>query len=106
MKFHTHKYKFESQMSNGHNHRLLGYAGNMVGVDSFHFHFYYGVCSYRDHTHYFRGITGMPIKTEKGHIHKMEGLLETNCLHEHEFGGYTFEDTSNYSSKQAVTIVQ
>lgn len=104
MRFHLHKYKFECQSAKGHCHRMIGYAGNMIGVGSFHFHFFYGVSSYDNHTHYFSGITGMPVKTENGHIHRMEGFLECNSLHEHEFKGYTFEDISYYSSKQAVSF--
>ncbi len=104
MRFHLHKYKLECQITKGHSHRMIGYAGNMIGVGSFHFHFFYGVSSYDNHTHYFSGITGMPVKTENGHIHRMEGLLENNILHEHEFKGYTFEDISYYSSKQAVSF--
>jgi hypothetical protein len=99
-----HKYKFECKNVKGHSHRLSGYAGNMLGVDSIHFHFYYGVSSYDNHTHYFCGITGMPIKTENGHIHKMDGMLETYSLHEHEFRGCTFEDVSYFTSRQAVTF--
>jgi hypothetical protein len=101
MGFHMHKYRFDCKMAQGHDHRILGYAGNMLGVGSLHFHFYYGVSSYRNHTHYFCGITGMTIKTENGHIHKMEGSLESNSLHTHEFSGYTFEDISAVSSTQA-----
>lgn len=101
MKFHMHKYKFECKNVKGHNHRLLGYAGNMLGVESFHFHFYYGVSSYDNHTHYFCGITGMPTRTANGHIHRMDGMLESNNLHEHKFKGYTFEDISYFSTRQA-----
>ena len=104
MKFHMHKYKFDCKNVKGHNHRLLGYAGNMFGFDSFHIHFYYGISSYDNHTHYFFGVTGMPIRTENGHIHRMEGVLENNNMHEHEFRGYTFENISYISSKQAVSF--
>lgn len=106
MKFHLHKYKFNCKSEKGHCHRLIGYAGNMIGVDSFHFHFYYGISSYDNHTHYFSGITGMPVKTENGHIHRMEGILESNNLHEHEFKGYTFEDIAHYSAMQAVSFIR
>ena len=104
MRYHLHKYKLECRSAKGHSHRMTGYAGNMIGVGSFHFHFFYGVSSYDNHTHYFSGITGMPVKTENGHVHKMEGMLENNSLHEHKFKGYTFEDISYYSSKQAVSF--
>ena len=104
MNYHMHKYKFECKSANGHCHRLIGYAGNMIGFESFHFHFYYGVSSYINHTHYFCGLTGLPIKTENGHIHKMEGVLENNHMHEHEFKGYTFENVSYSSSGQAASF--
>jgi len=103
MNSHMHKYKFDCDTSNGHTHKLIGYAGSMIGIDGFHFHYYYGVTSYNDHTHYFSGITGLPIKTENGHIHRMEGVLESNSLHEHKFSGYTFEDISYSSHMQAVS---
>lgn len=106
MNYHMHKYRFDCRNTDGHNHRLLGYAGNMLGIGSFHFHFYYGISSYRNHTHYFCGITGMPVKTENGHIHRMEGILESNSLHEHEFRGFTLEDISYSSSTQAVSFVR
>ncbi len=104
MKCHLHKYKFESRTANGHTHRLLGYAGNMFGINSLHFHFYYGISSYNQHTHYFCGITGLPVKTENGHIHRMEGILENNCLHDHKYSGYTFEDIAYFTSRQAVSF--
>ena len=106
MKFHMHKYRLECRNVKGHTHRLLGYAGNMLGVDSFHFHFYYGVSSYSNHTHYFCGITGMPVRTESGHIHRMDGILENINLHDHEFKGYTFEDISYFPSQQAVSYIR
>lgn len=106
MGYHMHKYKINCKTANGHDHLILGYAGNMLGTTSLHFHFYYGVSSYRNHTHYFYGITGMPTKTANGHIHKMEGSLEKNNLHTHEFSGYTFEDISTISSTQAVGFVR
>ncbi len=106
MGFHMHKYKFDCKIAQGHDHRILGYAGNMLGVGGLHFHFYYGISSYRNHTHYFCGITGMMIKTENGHIHKMEGSLESNSLHTHEFSGFTFEDISAVSSTQAAEFTR
>ncbi len=106
MRSHSHKFRFDCSIENGHNHMLLGYAGAMLGLGSLHFHFYYGVSSYRNHTHYFCGITGMPIKTENGHIHRMEGLLENNDLHEHKYKGYTHEDISFISSAQITSFVR
>lgn len=106
MGFHKHKYRFECQNISGHNHRLSGYAGNMLGIEAFHLHFYYGISSYRNHTHYFCGITGIPVKTENGHIHRMDGILENNGTHEHEFKGYTCEDISYTSSPQSVSFVR
>lgn len=106
MRFHLHKYRFESEMVNGHRHKLFGYAGNMLGLNSFHFHFFYGVCSYDNHTHYFSSMTGMPVKTENGHVHKMEGILESNVKHMHKYEGLTNEDISYFSSKQAASYGQ
>jgi hypothetical protein len=106
MKFHMHKYRFDCRNSSGHNHMLSSYTGNMLGIESLHFHIYYGVSSYRNHTHYFFGTTGMPVKTENGHIHRMNGMLESNDMHEHEFNGYTFENISYMSTPQAIMRVQ
>lgn len=107
MIFHIHKYKFESELDKGHKHRLLGYAGSMIGIGNFHFHYFYGISSYCNHTHYFSGITGMAVKTENGHMHRMEGILEYNNLHDHHFSGYTFEDISyiNGDSNEQVYII-
>lgn len=99
MNIHIHKYSFESDLLNCHNHKIYGYTKNMLGINIFHFHYFYGVCSYLNHTHYYSGITGMPIRTENGHIHKIEGILELNNLHEHEFSDYTFEDIEYISTK-------
>jgi len=49
----------------------------MIGIEAFHIHAYYGISSYNGHTHYFSGFTGLPIKTENGHIHRIEGILES-----------------------------
>ena len=91
---HFHKFKMDSKNSCGHDHAITGYAGNMIGINSLHCHMFWGISSYRSHTHYFSGMTGMPIKTENGHIHKMEGMLEMNDSHEHGFTGNTFEEVS------------
>ncbi|NLK86116.1 MAG: hypothetical protein GX279_01310 [Clostridiaceae bacterium] len=106
MKSHVHKFRLECSIVNGHYHRLLGYAGSMLGLERLHFHFYYGVSSYMDHTHYFCGITGFPVKTENGHIHRMEGLLESNSRHEHKYKGYTSEDISYIGSSQIISFVR
>lgn len=106
MKSHVHKFRLECSIVNGHCHRLLGYAGSMLGLERLHFHFYYGVSSYMDHTHYFCGITGFPVKTENGHIHRMEGLLESNSRHEHKYKGYTSEDISYIGSSQIISFVR
>jgi hypothetical protein len=98
MNVHIHKYKFDSDVSNIHVHTITGYASSAIGFRNFHFHFFHGVSTYIRHTHYFSGITSLPIKTENGHIHKMEGLLKYNDVHEHKFSGYTFEDVGYISS--------
>ncbi len=98
MIYHIHQYKFDSEISNGHKHVLMGYTDSTIGINSFHFHFFYSVCSYNGHTHCFSGFTGLPLRTANGHIHRMEGFLGSNCLHEHRFKNYTFEDVE-YTGK-------
>jgi len=39
MRSHMHKFKFDCRLANGHDHRLLGYAGGMVGIGSLPFPF-------------------------------------------------------------------
>lgn len=91
---HLHKYKFESFTANGHKHTLSGYTEGMMGIDSLHFHFFSGISSYSHHTHYYSGMTGLPIKTENGHKHKIEGILDQNQSHEHPYSHYSQEDTA------------
>ncbi len=98
---HIHKYKLDSDMKNMHKHRIIGYTEKIIGINSFHFHSFYGISSYSNHTHYFSGITGLPIKTENGHIHHIEGVLEANAQHEHSFSGQTSEDIE-YTAKRTV----
>ena len=92
MKPHIHYFKFECDSSCNHKHIMNNYTQNMIGVKAFHFHFYSGISCYNSHSHYFSGITGLGIKTENGHVHKLEGCLEDNNLHEHTFGSLTFEE--------------
>lgn len=94
MSDHLHKFEVECGYSGIHMHTIKGYVKNIFGIGRFHFHFYYGVSSYLDHTHYFSGITGIPIQTENGHIHKISGHLESSQGHIHYYNGYTFEDTA------------
>jgi hypothetical protein len=97
---HIHKYKFDCEISAGHNHRMSGHTENLIGISVFHFHYFYGISSYNNHTHYYAGITSLPIKTENGHIHRIEGIMEINDLHEHRFENYTFEDIEYISRKK------
>ena len=94
---HMHKYKFESVTYGDHKHRLSGLSQGMIGINSFHFHYYNGISSYKNHTHYYSGITGFPIKTSNGHKHKIEGVLEINNMHEHAFSSFTNEDIVYHS---------
>lgn len=94
MQKHIHHFKIESTMTQGHYHRLIGYTEYIIGAGRFHFHLYSGVSTYTDHTHYFSGVTGLPVKTKYGHIHKIEGVLEVNNRHKHKFEGHTFEEIS------------
>lgn len=105
MKTHIHKYKIDSEMVRGHKHKITGYADVMLGLSSLHFHYFSGVSSYCNHTHYFSGMTSLPIKTENGHVHKIETILDNNDLHEHKLVGLTFEEISyisGYASNEAL----
>ena len=99
MNIHSHSYKLNCDMINGHNHKIHGIVENTIGLGGFHFHCFSGVSSYRNHTHYFSGFTGLAVKTENGHIHKMDGYLESNSSHEHKYSGYTSEEVSYISGK-------
>lgn len=98
---HLHRFKFDGKISNNHKHRMLGYTDNMIGLYSFHLHYFYGISSYNGHTHYFSGMTGLPIKTENGHVHKIEGVMEHNCMHDHKFSDLTFEDIEYIPGKRS-----
>lgn len=102
MHFHMHKYKLESKESNYHKHKILGYTQHTVGTSSLHFHTFYGVSSHKDHTHYFSGFTGLPVKTPNGHVHKIEEILEENQHHEHAFSGYTDEEIAYVKGKKPI----
>ena len=96
---HTHRYRFECEETEFHKHRLHGHTDYMIGINVLHFHYFCGISSYNNHTHYFSGITGLPIKTENGHIHRIEGFLESNNTHEHKFSDFTFEDIEYFNRK-------
>jgi len=34
---HIHRYKFESKNTNRHNHKIIGYTDNMIGIEAFIF---------------------------------------------------------------------
>lgn len=89
---HVHYYRIESRMQRGHSHEIKGYTEYVIGTDSFHFHFFSGICTYRDHTHSYSGITGMPIKAACGHYHKITCLLDRELKHEHRVNGFSSED--------------
>ncbi len=99
MNIHLHKYRIECKAENGHNHRICGTTEKMIGINSFHIHYFCGISSYNNHTHYYSAFTGLPVKTENGHIHKIEGVLESNAMHEHSYNSYTFEDVA-YMSRE------
>lgn len=96
---HIHRYRFECESKNGHKHIMTGYTERMIGFDSFHFHVYYGISSFLGHTHYYSGMTGLPVRTENGHIHKLAGKLEINETHEHAYKNVTYEDAA-YTGKK------
>ena len=89
---HLHKFKVECEIEKSHKHRMTGFTENMIGINSFHFHYFYGISSYSNHTHYYSGVSGLPVKTKNGHVHKLEGLFEVNGTHDHKYNDYTFED--------------
>ncbi len=97
---HLHKYKFESKTFKGHKHKITGISDNMIGIEVFHIHTFFGVSSYNGHSHYYTGYTGLPIKTDNGHIHKIEGNLDSNFMHGHIFKSYTDEEVEYISTKK------
>lgn len=97
---HLHKYKFESRSFNNHKHRITGITDNMIGIDIFHIHTFFGISSYNGHSHYYTGFTGLPIKTENGHIHKIEGELDINSMHSHVFKNYTDEEVECIATRK------
>jgi regulatory protein YycH of two-component signal transduction system YycFG len=104
MNSHLHKYRFDSEISQesgGHSHIISGRTDYMIGVGGFHFHYFYDISSYNGHTHYYSGITGLPVKTENGHVHKMDSLLEINNSHEHTFSSFTFEEIEYIRHKKS-----
>jgi len=44
----------------------------------------------------------MPIKTENGHIHKIEGATAYTNGHAHKYKGYTYEDTASIPGTSTV----
>ena len=91
---HMHWFKIDIGDERSHSHRISGYTEGTLGLNSIHFHFFSGISSYNSHTHYFSGMTGLPIKTDNGHVHRMESVLENDLMHEHKFRGYTSEDVA------------
>ncbi len=103
MKYHSHEYKIDSTQSNKHKHTAKGYCESMIGIGYFHIHLFYGVSSYDNHTHYFSGFTGFPIKTHNGHVHKINETLKRSNMHKHNIVGYTAENISyNYYGEKKI----
>lgn len=92
MNNHCHFYGFNSLSSQKHLHRMFGHTEYMFGIGLLHFHFYYGSTSFNGHFHTFSGMTGMAIKTENGHKHKICGRLELANGHFHHYTNYTHEN--------------
>ena len=42
MQFHMHKFKFESNETNYHKHKILGYTEHTIGINTLHFSYLYG----------------------------------------------------------------
>ncbi len=97
---HLHEYRFDSVITNGHKHKIKGYTDCMLGINILHFHYFVGVSSYNNHTHYFSGFTSLPVKTDNGHIHKIESILEINSMHDHLLEGFTFEEIAYIPKKR------
>ncbi|EGD46210.1 hypothetical protein Cpap_0504 [Ruminiclostridium papyrosolvens DSM 2782] len=89
---HYHFYKFNSLTGEKHSHRLTGYTEYMFGIGLFHFHIYFGTTSFNGHYHVYSGITGLPIKTSRGHKHKIAGKLNVSDSHCHYYENYTHEN--------------
>lgn len=89
---HYHFYKFNSLTGEKHSHRLTGYTEYMFGIGLFHFHIYFGTTSFNGHYHVYSGITGLPIKTSRGHKHKIAGKLNVSNSHCHYYENYTHEN--------------
>lgn len=104
MQTHVHKYNFESKETDFHKHKILGYTNHTIGINTLHFHTFHGISSYRGHTHYFSGFTGLPVRTENGHIHKMEGCLETSQMHHHIFCSYTDEEIAYIAKTKSAKV--
>jgi len=100
MNNHHHKYKIDSDISEYHKHTINGYVEMMLGFGLLHFHSFSGICTYTDHTHSFKGTTGLPVKTEAGHLHKIEGYLMLQNDHEHKISGFTSEEFEFTDSEQ------
>jgi hypothetical protein len=94
IQMHLHRFEIKSDFSGIHFHYIKGYVKNNLGMGKMHIHIYSGVSPIEDHSHIFSGITGPPVKTENGHIHKISGILQTANGHVHKYSGYTFEDVS------------
>lgn len=93
---HFHRYDIESQISLFHTHKIIGYTQKTIGLQGIHFHTFYGICSSNNHYHNFHGITSMPIKTNFGHIHKIDIYTDysNNSQHRHKISCFTHENIS------------
>lgn len=98
MRYHKHKYAIESSMDACHLHKLEGLTETLFGFGKLHIHAFYGATSYLNHSHRYSGLTGFPVKTANGHIHRMENILEPTLKHQHKYSGYTTEEVSYSSS--------
>ncbi|MDD4496272.1 MAG: YmaF family protein, partial [Eubacteriales bacterium] len=83
VQMHLHRFELKSDFSGIHFHYIKGYVKSNIGMGKMHVHVYSGVTPAEDHSHNFSGITGPPVKTENGHIHKISGILQRSAGHIH-----------------------
>ena len=103
LNFHLHRFEVKSDFSGIHFHVLKGYVRNNLGLEILHFHTCSGTTPVSDHAHFFSSITGPPMKTQNGHIHKLSGVLQETSGHLHKFSGLTDENISYLSDTNLVS---
>lgn len=101
---HRHKFEIDSTMNHLHYHRVTGITEPGVGISFYHFHRFSGISNYHQHTHIISGHTSPPIKTENGHMHKINCKLKQSQRHSHNLNGYTFEEIEYMQKSKGRTV--